>query len=69
MKRVFGLMCYHLGLWGMLGFFVTLFFGFLACCANLPENIFYISLAVFAAVGITITTVCVTRGIKKQKCG
>ena len=65
MKKLLVLICYNLGLWGILGFFVTLFLGFLSCCANLSENIFYGSLIVFAALGIIASTVCVSRGCKK----
>lgn len=67
MKRQLSLICYHLGLWGILGFFATLIFGFIVCCANLPENVFYISLAAFAALGIAATTCCVVRGCKKEE--
>ncbi|MEN8116408.1 MAG: hypothetical protein ABFS16_05485 [Bacteroidota bacterium] len=66
MKRAFALICCHLGLWGFLGFLVTLLFGFLACCAKVSTNVFYISLAVFAVIGITATTICVSRGCKKK---
>ena len=65
MKRAFVLICYNLGMWGILGFFATLILGFLACCANLSENIFYGSLIFFALIGITATTICVKRGCKK----
>jgi len=66
MKKLFALVCYHLGLWGLLGFFATLIFGFLTCCANLPQNVFYISLIIFAALGISATSICVFRGCKKE---
>lgn len=65
MKRAFVLICYHLGLWGILGFFATLFLGFLSCCANLPQNIFYGVLVAFAILGITVTAICVSRGCKR----
>jgi len=65
MKKALGLLCYHLGLWGILGFFATLLFGFIACCANLSENVFYTSLVIFAIIAITATILCVTRGCKK----
>lgn len=65
MKRAFVLICYNLGLWGILGFFATLFLGFLACCTNLSESVFYVSLAIFALVGVTATGICVSRGCKK----
>lgn len=67
MKRTLSLICYHLGLWGILGFFVTLLFGFIACCANLSENVFYIALIAFAALGITATTLCVVKGCRKNE--
>jgi hypothetical protein len=65
MKKIFVLACYHLTLWGILGFFATLLFGFLTCCAGLPKEYFYISLLVFAITGITMTSICVARGCKK----
>jgi len=65
MKRPLSLICYYLGLWGILGFFVTLIFGFISCCANLSEDVFYISLIAFAALGITTTSLCVVKGCRK----
>ncbi len=65
MKKVFVLICYNLGLWGILGFFATLILGFLACCANLSENVFYGLLIGFAVIGISASLVCVSRGCKK----
>lgn len=65
MKRIVLLTCYHLTLWGILGFFATLLFGFLTCCAGLPKEYFYISLFVFAAAGVTTTSICVARDCKK----
>lgn len=67
MKKALLLICYNLGLWGILGFFATLIFGFLACCANLSQNIFFGLLIAFALVGITVTTTCVVRGCKKTE--
>lgn len=65
MKKILVLVCYNLGLWGILGFFATLFLGFLSCCANLSESVFYGSLIAFAVVGITASSICVSRGCKK----
>lgn len=67
MKKAFVLICYNLGLWGVLGFFATLLLGFISCCANLSANMFYGLLILFAAVGITATSICVTRGCKKAE--
>ncbi|MCG6188221.1 hypothetical protein [Maribellus maritimus] len=67
MKKELFLIGYNLGIWGILGFLATLLFGFLTCCANLPSKYFYGSLIAFAIMGISITTVCVTRGCKKMK--
>jgi len=64
MKNTFVLTCYYLGLWGIFGFFVTLIFGFLACCLNLDPVIFYGVLVFFAAFGIVSTFVCVSRKCK-----
>ncbi len=66
MKKIMLLIFYNLGLWGLLGFFATLILGFLSCCANLHENVFYTSLIVFAVVGITSTVICVSKGCKKS---
>ena len=65
MNKAFALICYHLGLWGILGFLTTLLLGFLACCMNLPENLFFTALGIFSIVAITTTTVCVMRRCKK----
>ena len=65
MKKIVILICYHLSIWGILGFFATLLFGFLACCIGLPKEHFYISLIVFAIIGVTLTSICVARGCKK----
>lgn len=59
------LICYNLGLWGILGFFATLFLGFLSCYANLSENIFYGFLITFAVIGLSVSAFCVSRGCKK----
>ncbi|WP_321371197.1 hypothetical protein [uncultured Draconibacterium sp.] len=65
MKKILVLVCYNLGLWGILGFFATLILGFLSCCANLSENVFYGFLAFFALTGIVASAFCVSRGCKK----
>jgi len=65
MNKVFILICYHLGLWGILGFLITLILGFLSCCANLSQNIFLSSLVAFALIGLIATSVCVSKGCKK----
>ncbi|WP_167616395.1 hypothetical protein [Maribellus sediminis] len=65
MKKILVLICYNLGLWGMLGFFATLLLGFLSCCANLSANIFYGFLIAFAAIGLTATSICIYRGCNK----
>jgi len=66
MKKILVLICYNLGLWGILGFFATLFLGFLSCCANLPEKVFFIFLIIFAAIGLSATMICVARGCHKS---
>ena len=65
MKKELFLLCYNLSIWGILGFFATLLFGFLACCANLSKDFFFGSLIVFAVIGIAVTTLCFLRGCKK----
>jgi len=67
MKRVFVLICYHLGLWGILGFFATLLFGFLSCCFHLSVDVFYGLLVAFALLGLTATTICVSRRCRKAE--
>lgn len=66
MKKVLVLLCYNLGLWGILGFFATLFLGFLSCCTNLSENIFFGFLIAFAVIGISASVCCIARGCKKS---
>ena len=66
MNKIVTLICYNLGLWGILGFFATIFIGFLSCCANLSSTVFYTALIVFAIIGLTATTICVARGCKKH---
>ncbi len=66
MKKVLVLTCYHLGLWGILGFFATLVLGFIAYRTNLSETIFYLSLGIFAAIGIGVTTYCISRNCTKS---
>jgi len=61
MKKVIYLFCFYIGLWGILGFLVSLIFGFISCCMNLEPAVFYSVLVLFAAVGIVSTAVCVTR--------
>ncbi|WP_347839814.1 hypothetical protein [uncultured Draconibacterium sp.] len=65
MKKALVLVCYNLGLWGILGFFATLILGFLSCCANLSENVFFGFLAFFAVSGIVASAYCVSKGCRK----
>ena len=65
MNKIVTLISYNLGLWGTLGFFATIILGFISCYANLPSQVFYISLISFAAIGLAATTFCVARGCKK----
>lgn len=66
MKKVLVLICYHLGLWGILGFFATLILGFIACCTNLSEVIFYVLLGIFAVIGVSATTYCISKSCTKS---
>jgi hypothetical protein len=66
MKKLLVLICYNLGLWGILGFFATLLLGFLTCCANLPEEVFFGALILFASAGLVATSICVVRGCNKS---
>lgn len=67
MKKIFVLISYNLGIWGVLGFFATLILGFLACCANLSQNVFYSALIIFAVIGLSATIMSVTRECKKAQ--
>jgi hypothetical protein len=67
MKKVFVSICYNLGLWGIFGFFATIILGFLACCANLSQSVFFGSLIVFATVGLISSVIGVLRVYNKAK--
>jgi hypothetical protein len=67
MKKVAFLFCFYIGMWGILGFLVTLLFGFLACCLSLDPTVFYSVLVLFAAVGIISSVVCVFRTCQQLK--
>ena len=67
MKKELFLLGYNLSIWGILGFYATLLFGFLTCCANLSNDFFYGSLTVFAIIGTVVTTFCFIKGCKKLK--
>lgn len=66
MKKVPVLFCFYLGIWGILGFIVTLFLGFISCCAKLSEPAFFILLGVFALMGIAASIICTWRSCSKQ---
>ena len=53
-------------MWGILGFFLTIIFGFLACCMSFDPMIYYGVLALFAAIGVVSTAVCVSRKCHKM---
>ena len=55
MKRVIALICFYLGLWGVLGFLATVLLGFLSCCAGLSKEIYYGALVGFALLAIVMT--------------
>lgn len=67
MKKVFALVSYNLGLWGIIGFFATLLLSYLSCCAGLSQTIFYICLGLFAAMGLSATSICVFRACAKDR--
>lgn len=64
-EKVIYLLCFYLGLWGILGFLVTIVFGFVTCYMNLDPVVFYGLLGLFAATGIISTVVCVSRKCHK----
>jgi hypothetical protein len=66
MQKLLALICFHLGFWGILGFFITLIAGFLTCCAGLSQTVFWSILGIFAFVGLSATCVCVGNGCKKH---
>ncbi|WP_346856015.1 hypothetical protein [uncultured Draconibacterium sp.] len=55
MKKVLLIALLNLELWGILGFFATIILSFLSCCFGLSKETFLFSLAVFAAIGVTMT--------------
>ena len=59
-------MCYHFGLWGILGFFATITLGFITYRANLSVEIFYVLLGIFAVTGISASTYCILRKCTKS---
>ena len=65
MKKALVLICFHLGLWGVLGFFATLLLGMASCYAHVPESVFLILLGIFAVVGISASVVCTMRRCAK----
>jgi len=65
MQKFLVLMCYHLGIWGFVGFFTTLVLGFIACCTGISKPVFFIALAGFALIGIGVSLVCTARRCKK----
>ncbi len=65
MKQIIFLTGFHLCFWGFLGFLATLLFGFIACCAGFSADIFFASLMIFAATGITVSAICISRRCKK----
>lgn len=67
MKKVPVLICFYLGIWGILGFIVTLFLGFLSCCANVSEPAFFVLLGIFALAGLIASIVCTLKSCSKQK--
>jgi hypothetical protein len=66
MQKFLVLMCYHLGIWGFLGFIATLAIGFIACCTNISKPVYFILLGSFAAVGITASIICAARRCKEK---
>lgn len=66
MQRIVTLICYHLGLWGLLGFLATLVIGFIACCAGVSKPVFYILLGIFAIIGIACSARCILRNCKSE---
>jgi len=61
MGKAIYLLGFYIGLWGIIGFLATIFFGFLACCMNIGPVIYYGILILFAITGIVSTAFCVTR--------
>jgi hypothetical protein len=61
MKNLILLIVFYLGIWGILGFFVTIAFSFLACCFGLSEEFYVTSLVVFGILAVAFTTYSVVR--------
>lgn len=66
MKKVPVVFCFYLGIWGILGFIVTLFLGFISCYTKITEPAFFILLGIFAMVGIAASIICTRRSCFKQ---
>ncbi len=67
MKRLFYITCFHASVWGILGFFITLLFGFLAAVAGLSVDLFYLALIAFAITGIITSVFCIIKCYKKSE--
>ncbi len=65
MKKAFVLIRFHLGVWGILGFFATLILGFLSCSMHIEESAYLILLGILSIVGISASVVCVMRSCAK----
>jgi len=65
MNKLFTLTCFYAGVWGILGFLVTIILGALFCCAGW-SHLYYIPLLVlFAFIGALMIWRSVYRCCKK----
>ncbi|RKD91870.1 hypothetical protein BC643_2238 [Mangrovibacterium diazotrophicum] len=54
MNKLFTLTCFYAGVWGILGFLVTIILGALFCCAGWSQAFYIPLLVLFALVGIAM---------------
>ena len=54
-KKAAVLSCFYLGIWGFIGFIITLLLGFFSCCLDLAPIVFYGALILYAIGAIAFT--------------
>jgi len=54
MNKLFTLTCFYAGIWGVLGFLVTIVLGAVFCCAGWSPTLFIPLLVLFALIGLAM---------------
>jgi len=54
MNKLFTLTCFYAGVWGVLGFLVTIILGALFCCAGWSHTFYIPLLVLFALIGVVM---------------